>query len=167
VATAPLAAAGHINCSPKGGALRVLDGTTLAYCDGLGSGIETIAHLRENARLVIMLCAFKGPPRIMRFHGRGEVLETDDAEFAALLPRFPVAPTVRAIVRLKVTRIADSCGYGVPRYDYLAERDEMRNYVRKSSDAALRQYVSDRNGASLDGLPGLRAEAAAGLVINR
>ena len=73
VGTAPLDADGHVNVSPKGpiDSLRVMGPTTLAYLDLVGSGAETIAHLRENGRIVIMLCAFSGPPRILRLHGRG------------------------------------------------------------------------------------------------
>ena len=72
VGTAPLAGDGHVNVSPKGpiGTLRVLDDHTVAYLDIAGSGAETIAHLRENGRIVVMFCAFEGPPRILRLHGR-------------------------------------------------------------------------------------------------
>src|ERR671927_1681834 len=87
VATAPLAADGRVNVSPKGpiGTLRVLDDHTVAYLDVTGSGAETIAHLRENGRIVVMLCAFEGPPRILRLHGRGEVILPEDPGFEELL----------------------------------------------------------------------------------
>src|SRR3954447_20894952 len=80
VGTAPLAGDGHVNVSPKGpiGSLRVLDDHTLAYLDIVGSGAETIAHLRENGRIVVMLCAFAGPPRILRLHGTGVVHRPQD-----------------------------------------------------------------------------------------
>src|SRR5260370_27818145 len=86
VATAPLAGDGHVNASPKGpiGTLRVLDPRTIAYLDYIGSGTETIAHLRENGRIVVMLCAFEGPPRIVRLHRTGEVLTPADARFDAV-----------------------------------------------------------------------------------
>src|ERR671937_3173431 len=87
VATAPLAADGHVNVSPKGpiGTLRVLGPRTVAYLDTVGSGAETIAHLRENGRIVVMLCAFDGPPRILRLHGRGEAVTPGDPGFDDLL----------------------------------------------------------------------------------
>src|SRR3982751_3896292 len=90
VGSAPLAADGHINVSPKGpiDSLAVLDEHTVAYLDIVGSGAETIAHLRENGRIVVMLCAFEGPPRIVRLHGRGEIVYPSDARFAALLDGF-------------------------------------------------------------------------------
>src|SRR5688572_2205470 len=115
VATAPLSAGGHINLSPKGlDTLRVLGPHTLAYLDYVGSGAETIAHLRENGRIVVMLCTFQGPPRIVRFHGQGAVLEPHEREFSQLRNLFPPEPVARAIIRISITRIADSCGYGVP-----------------------------------------------------
>jgi hypothetical protein len=89
VATAPLDGEGHVNVSPKGpiGTLRVLDDSTVAYLDLVGSGAETIAHLRENGRIVVMLCATEGPPRILRLHGRGEVITADDPRFESLMER--------------------------------------------------------------------------------
>src|SRR3954462_6561075 len=104
VATAP-AGGGHVNVSPKGpiGTFRVVDERTVEYEDHVGSGAETIAHLRENGRFGVMLCAFAGPPRIVRLHGRGEVLLADD-----------VGDGVRGVIRVHVDRISDSCGYGVP-----------------------------------------------------
>src|SRR5215218_1398677 len=104
VGTAPLAGDGHVNVSPKGpiGTLRVLDATTVAYLDGVGSGAETIAHLRENGRIVVMLCAFSGPPRILRLHGRGTVHRPGEEEYARLLDRAafdePAAPQARRAV---------------------------------------------------------------------
>src|ERR671927_1091023 len=89
VGTAPAGAEGHINVSPKGpiGSLRVLDDHTVAYLDIVGSGAETIAHLRENGRIVVMFCAFEGPPKILRLHGRGEVVTPGDDRFDELLAR--------------------------------------------------------------------------------
>src|SRR6476661_10013422 len=118
VATAPLAEDGHVNVSPKGpiGSLAVLDPSTVAYLDVIGSGAETIAHLRENGRIVVMLCSFDGPPRILRLHGRGEVVTADDERFDELMDRGrfeqpAVAEARRAVVLVDVIRIADSCGY--------------------------------------------------------
>ena len=107
VATAPRDGDGLINCSPKGGdAFRILGDTEVAYLDYTGSGVETIAHLRENGRIVVMFCAFEGAPKIVRLHGRGEVLFSDDADFAALASEFPDNPGARAIIRIRVQRIA-------------------------------------------------------------
>src|SRR3954451_11843414 len=128
VGTAPAGAEGHVNVSPKGpiGSLRVLDEHTVAYLDIVGAGAETIAHLRENGRIVIMLCAFQGPPRILRLHGHGEVVLPDEPRFAQLLAAGfdePAAPEARrALIVVDVTRVADSCGYGVPLMGFEGER---------------------------------------------
>jgi hypothetical protein len=166
VGTAPLASAGHVNVSPKGPieTLRVLDEGTVAYLDMVGSGAETIAHLRENGRIVVMLCAFEGPPRIVRLHGRGEVVPVDDERFAELFERAGfVTPTVeaarRAIVLVEVDRVADSCGYGVPLMSYEGEREHSRLWaekkLRSGGPEAIDEYVAEKNAASIDGLPAL------------
>ncbi|HLM30104.1 MAG TPA: pyridoxamine 5'-phosphate oxidase family protein [Solirubrobacterales bacterium] len=168
VGTAPLDADGHVNVSPKGpiGSLRVLDDRTVAYLDIVGSGAETIAHLRENGRIVVMLCAFQGPPRILRLHGHGEVLTPGDPPFAELLERcaFDEPATEearRSIVVVHVTRIADSCGYGVPLMSYEGEREHARKWaekkVRVGGPEALLDYQRAKNSVSLDGLPAVDA----------
>jgi predicted pyridoxine 5'-phosphate oxidase superfamily flavin-nucleotide-binding protein len=168
VGTAPLAADGHVNCSPKGGdTLRVLGPREVAYLDGMGSGVETIAHLRENGRIVVMLCAFDGSPRIVRLHGRGEVVDARHPEFAGLLARFDGYVTARAVIRVRVDRVSESCGYGVPLMDFRAHRRESAQYVAKASDRALVSYLQDHNRQSVDGLPGLDPAAIDRLVIRR
>jgi Pyridoxamine 5'-phosphate oxidase len=166
VGTAPLSDDGHVNVSPKGpiGSLRVLDDHTVAYLDVIGSGAETIAHLRENGRIVVMLCAFEGPPRILRLHGRGEVVLPGDDRFAALLERCafddPAVPEARrSIVLVHVARVADSCGYGVPLLRYEGLRPHAPAWAAKKlrvgGEQALAEYKAAKNGQSLDGLPAL------------
>jgi hypothetical protein len=163
-ASAPLSGAGHVNVSPKGpiGTLRVIGPHELAYLDTVGSGSETIAHIKENGRIVVMLCAFSGPPRIVRIHGRGEVIIAADPRFEELLERCafdePAAEEARrAIVLVRATRISDSCGYGVPLMSYDGERDHADLWAAKKLRAggpdALRAYQRRENAVSIDGLP--------------
>ena len=160
VGTAPLDADGHVNVSPN--SLRVMGPTTLAYLDHVGSGAETIAHIRENGRIVIMLCAFSGPPRILRLHGRGEVALAGDERFDELIElcRFaePEAPEARrAVVVVEVERIADSCGYGVPLMSYEGRRPHADLWAAKKlrvgGPEALLDYQREKNSHSIDDLP--------------
>jgi hypothetical protein len=156
VATAPLAAEGLVNCSPKGmDTFRVLGPREVAYLDLTGSGVETIAHLRENGRIVLMFCAFENAPQIVRLHGRGDVLTPDAQGFAELRSLFPEYAGVRSVVRVGLTRIGDSCGFGVPRYDYAGDRDGLARFAEIKGEAGLAQYRRQKNARSLDGLPGL------------
>ena len=162
VGTAPSGAGGHVNVSPKGPieSLRILDPRTVAYLDVVGSGAETIAHLRDNGRIVVMLCAFEGPPRILRLHGRGTVLAADAVEFDDA----PPAGTERAVIRVDVERIADSCGYGVPVMEYVGPRAQYERWAeskrRKGGERALDEYVAQHNERSIDGLPAVDLEPA-------
>jgi hypothetical protein len=164
VATAPLGEDGHVNVSPKGpgGTLRVLDERTVAYLDVTGSGAETIAHLRENRRIVVMLCAFSGPPRILRLHGTGEVVDEDDERFASLVAGQPsIGPpeSTRSVIVVDVERIADSCGYGVPLMSVEGEREHYAlsaaKRLRVGGPTALAERRAEVNGRSIDGLPAL------------
>jgi hypothetical protein len=169
VGTAPLAEDGHVNVSPKGpiGSLRVLDDSTVAYLDVVGSGAETIAHLRENGRIVVMLCAFEGPPRILRLHGRGEIVTRDDERFDDLIERAgfeePALPeSRRAVILVHVERIADSCGYGVPLMSYEGTRPHMPAWagkkLRVGGTEAILDYQRKKNSESIDGLPAVEVD---------
>lgn len=156
VGTAPMAGDGLVNCSPKGlDSFAMVDGTTVAYLDLTGSGVETVAHVQENGRIVIMFCAFEGAPRIVRLHGTGHVVMPNDTEFAELQRLLPEIPGVRSIIRVNVSRISDSCGYGVPFYEYVGQRDTMVRFAEQKGPEGLRAYQAENNTVSLDGLPGV------------
>ncbi len=156
VATGPLDADGLLNLSPKGlDTFAVLDGHRVAYLDLTGSGVETIAHLRENGRIVIMFCTFEGPARILRLHGRGRAVMPGDPRFDELVGLFPERPGIRSVIEVDLTRIADSCGYAVPRMDYRGERTQLDAWARAKGPEGLEAYRAEKNATSLDDLPGL------------
>jgi hypothetical protein len=155
VATAPTAG-GHVNLSPKGhDCLRVLDPTTVAYLDLTGSGAETIAHTRENGRITVMLCAFEGPPRILRLFGIGEAHPLGTTRFDQLQPLFPDLPGARSIVTVAIDRVQTSCGYSVPFMDHREERPTLRQWAARKGEEGLREYWAAKNVVSIDGLPAL------------
>lgn len=162
VATAPLDPAGHVNLSPKGlESFRVIDSRTVAYLDLTGSGIETVAHVRENQRIVIMFCAFAGPPKVLRLYGRGEVMEAGAPRFDQLRALFPDLPGVRSIVVVTLDRIADSCGWGVPLYHYEGERSQLLEWAEHKGVDGVAKYRAENNRVSVDGLSGLSLDSAA------
>jgi len=156
VGSAPLDAKGHVNISPKGlDAFSVLGPKTVAYLDLTGSGIETVAHLRENGRIVLMFCAFEGLPKILRLHGYGRVVEPGHPEFSRLQNHFSMLAGVRSIIVVELTDIADSCGFGVPLFRYQGQREQHSAWARKIGPEGIRAYQQDENQRSRDGLPGL------------
>ncbi len=157
VATAPLAENGHVNCSPKGGdTFRVIGDKEVAYLDLTGSGIETISHIQENGRIVIMFCAFEGGPKIVRLHGTGEVVYPGHPDYPGLIGRFPHYSGARAVIRIKVQRICESCGFGVPLLDFVSSRDALDLWAEKKGPEGLAKYRDDKNRASIDGVTGYK-----------
>jgi len=153
VSTAPLSEQGHVNCSPKGGdSFRVLGPMEAAYLDYTGSGAETTAHLRENGRIVLMFCAFQGKPDIVRLHGVGEAVASDDSRFEALAAHFPPNPGTRAVVHVRVSRVSTSCGYAVPFMEYQKERETLDKWAVAKGPEALEEYRAAKNAQSIDGL---------------
>lgn len=157
VSTAPLSSAGHVNCSPKGlDSFRVLSPTRVAYQDLTGSGVETIAHIRENRRITFMFCAFDGPPKIFRLYGKGEVVLPGDEMFHVIHQHFPHRIGIRSYIVADLTRITDSCGYGVPHYDFKSDRDQMIKWAEHKGEPGVLEYQNEKNLQSIDGLSGLK-----------
>ena len=166
VGTAPLAGDGHVNISPKGDLrwFRIIGPRQVAYLDFVGSGAETIAHLRENGRIVVMFCAFEGPPRIVRLHGTGDVLLPGESGFDDVLEAFePPEHALRSLIRIDVDRISDSCGYGVPLMQFEGRRSQYDDWVDSQvRTTGLDAYVAEQNAESIDGLPAIDRQVAGG-----
>ena len=156
VATAPAGPEGHVNLSPKGhDTFAILGPRTVAYLDLTGSGVETIAHLRENGRITVCFFAFEGAPKIVRLYGRGTPIENGAAGFDELAARFPPYAAVRSVIRIAVDRIADSCGYAIPEYRYVGERTQLAQWAERKGPDGVRTYREENNRVSIDGLPGV------------
>jgi Pyridoxamine 5'-phosphate oxidase len=168
VATAPCLTVdgegGHVNVSPKGyrDTFAVLGPTTVAYVDLTGSGAETIAHLRQNGKITIMFCSFTKQAKILRIYGRGRVVLPEDPRWPALAARFSGNGTQgagrrdrRSIIVVEADRIADSCGYAVPRMELAEERDLLAQNAERQTPEELAEYRTEKNAVSIDGLPAL------------
>jgi hypothetical protein len=162
VASAPLAADGHVNLSPKGlDCLRILSPNRVAYLDMTGSGNETSAHMRENGRVTFMFCAFSGPPNIVRLYGHGRTLLPASDEWAQLAPMFTEYAGARQIILADIERVQTSCGYAVPLMEYTGDRDTLIRWANSKGDQGLEEYRCEKNMESIDGLPAPLAEGLA------
>jgi hypothetical protein len=161
-------ATSRVNVSPRPtDALRVLDERTVAFLDLTGSGSETAAHLRADGRITLMFCALDEPPNILRLYGRGSSFPRRSEDYAALLAsafgnQEPLG--ARQIVRIEIDLVQTSCGYGVPLFEYVGERDTLRRWAEQKGEAGLQEYWRQKNARSIDGLPtGLSEEETAPL----
>lgn len=156
VATAPLSPDGHVNTSPKGlDCLCIVSPRQVAYLDVTGSGVETIAHLRENGRIVLMFCAFSGAPKIVRLHGKGTVVTKNSLDWSSWCSRFLDLSAPRSVIVVDVSRVSDSCGYGVPTMEFTEDRDALVRWAEKKGAASLPKYRLGKNLKSIDGLAAL------------
>lgn len=155
--TASATAKSRVNVTPREiGALRVISPKTVIYLDRTGSGNETAAHMLDDGRMTIMLCAFAGPPRIMRLYGKGSALGWETEAFKSLFSehyddRIPLG--TRQIMRLDIDLVQTSCGYGVPLFDYQGEREAIENWHNAKGEDGIRDYWEAENLTSMDGLP--------------
>ncbi|MFC5408609.1 pyridoxamine 5'-phosphate oxidase family protein [Larkinella bovis] len=154
VSTAPLSAEGHVNLSPKGlDCFRFLSDNTVGYMDLISSGNETSAHTRENGRITLMFCSFAGAPLILRLYGKGRAVLPGSEDWAVYAPHFTLYPSTRQLIVADISLVQTSCGFGVPLYEYVGERDIHFDWAEKKGEEGLQEYVQEKNLVSLDGLP--------------
>ncbi len=145
---------GRVNLSPKGmDALRVINESEIAYLDLTGSGNETAAHLLQNSRITVMLCSFTEKPLILRLYGQGEPIRPRDAAWQEYLSLFPAIAGTRQIVRVKVESVQTSCGFAVPFYEFLGDRQVLKEWAEKKGEEGIYAYWQEKNQKSIDGLP--------------
>lgn len=148
------AAEGTVNVSPKGmDSLRIVDSKQLAWLNLTGSGNETAAHLIETPRMTLMFCAFEGNPLILRVYGTARAIHSQDSEWSAWISKFPALPGTRQIFLLDIDRIQTSCGFAVPRLQYIEDRNELSDWSKKKGEAGIKEYWKENNQTSIDGKP--------------
>ena len=153
VASAPTS--GRVNLSPKGmDTFRVLNARRVGYLDGTGSGNETAAHLADNGRMTVMMCALTGAPLIFRMYGRGSAVNPRHEEWSQLRPLFGAPlPGERQVIVLDIESVQTSCGFAVPRFEYKEERDTLNKWAEKKGPDGIAEYWAEKNQRSIDGLP--------------
>ena len=155
--TASSAGDGRVNVSPRSTSnFRVIDQHNVFYLDLSGSGNETAAHARAGGQATIMFCAFDGPPRILRLYGRFETVHRHSREHGAFIEQFfdgEVPLGTRQIMKLKFDLVITSCGFGVPLFDFVGERDSMEKCLTNLGPEAIENGWREKNVISLDGLP--------------
>ena len=145
---------GHVNISPKGmDSFRIFSPTHVAYLDLTGSGNETSAHITENGRITIMFCAFEGAPNILRLYGTGRTILPGSAEWDQISPHFTLYAGTRQIISVDVHMVQTSCGYAVPLFEYVDQRETLVKWADAKGEDGLEQYHVDKNFISIDGLP--------------
>lgn len=152
VATA--APEGSVNVSPKGqDSLRVLGPNRVAWLNWTGSGNETAAHVLANPRMTLMFCAFEGKPNILRLYGTAKMIQPPDEGWSEFAKLFPEVVGARQVFDMQVELVQTSCGFGVPLYDYVGQREHMPMWAGRKGEAGSLAYQDKHNTVSLDGLP--------------
>lgn len=152
--TGTAGAEGKINVSPKGmDTFRVIDPLRVMWLNLTGSGNETAAHLHENGRITIMFCALEGKPKILRLYGKGNSIYPPDKEWGSLITQFPSNNGSRQIIDIEIEMIQTSCGFGVPIFDYVGQRDQLTKWADYKGEEGIKDYWKEKNQVSLDGKP--------------
>lgn len=145
---------GRVNVSPKGmDTFRVIDENRVLWLNLTGSGNETAAHIIANNRITIMFCAFEGKPNILRLYGKAKIYHPDDDEWSSLASSFPTIPGSRQIFDVNIDLVQTSCGFAVPFYEYMGEREELKNWAEKQGEERIHNYWHKKNSSSIDGMP--------------
>lgn len=153
VSTAPKD--GKINLSPKGldDTFKIIDDNTILWLNYFGSGNETAAHLLEDNRMTIMFCAFEGKPNILRLYCTARAIQEKDEEWEKYTSNFSVSRAARQVFEVTIHNVNNSCGMGVPLYDYIEQRKDLDTYYDKRNDDDYKRYMKKNNQVSFDGKP--------------
>lgn len=152
VATA--AREGRVNVSPKGmDSLRVVDPNRIIWLNLTGAENETAAHLLETPRMTLMWCSFDREPLILRVYGDAVAVHQRDTAWNELNSLFPPTPGARQILDLRVDLVLTSCGFGVPLFDFIGERDTLRRWAETAGEEGLTKWWKERNLRSIDDKP--------------
>ncbi len=144
----------RINVSPKGlDSLRIIDPKQVVWLNLTGSGNETAAHLLKDGRMTLMFCAFEGEPKVLRLYGHASSHQQGSEVWAAHIGRFPGLPGARQVIVMQVDRVASSCGFGVPLFEYMGQRDMLTDWAEKKGGKGIEEYWQTRNNRSIDGEP--------------
>lgn len=143
---------GRVNVSPKGmDSFRILDKNRVSWLNLTGSGNETAAHLQDINRMTIMFCAFEDRPMILRLYGSATVFHPRDTEWPEKLALFPTMVGSRQVFEMTVDLVQTSCGFGVPLFDYVEDRDNLTNWAVNKGEEGVENYWKEKNQLSMDG----------------
>jgi len=144
---------GFINVSPKGmDSLRIIDDTTVVWVNYTGSGNETSAHIQENGRMTIMFNSFDKTPLILKLYGDARVIHEKDEKYQEIAQYFEPHVGIRQFFEMKIALVLTSCGYGVPQYEFIAERDTLKKWSDKKGREGIKAYWEEHNTQTLDGI---------------
>ncbi|MHB1511960.1 MAG: pyridoxamine 5'-phosphate oxidase family protein [Acidiferrobacter sp.] len=143
----------RVNVSPKGlESLCILDPNRVAWLNLTGSGNESAAHVQTDPRMTLMFCAFTGDPVILRLYGTARAVHHSDQEWGMLSALFPSLPGARQIFDVAIDLVQTSCGFGVPYFDFVGDRPDLRAWTEKKGEDGVRRYWQERNAISIDGI---------------
>jgi len=150
--TGTAAPTGKVNISPKGmDSLRVMSPTRILWRNLTGSGNETDGHLRLANRITLMWYSFTKRPLILRAYGTATMTTADDANWETLNDHFAPALGARQIYDVSIDMVQSSCGYAVPFFDHVEDRQVLSKWAEDKGREGVRQYWTDRNSQTLDG----------------
>lgn len=142
---------GNVNISPKGmDSFRVLAPDKVLWLNLTGSGNETAAHVLENKRMTIMFCSFDRQPLILRLYGSAKAIHPRDREWDTLYRHFGDNVGARQIFEMDVKLVQTSCGFAVPVYEFVAERQTLSSWAEKQGRAGIEEYWQSKNRVSID-----------------
>jgi len=119
---------GPVNLSPKGGSpLHVISDHRVAYLDYTGSGNETARHATAGGPITLMVMSMNAQDAaVVRLYGVATVCPIDESPLGDLLRASPakdIELPERQVVDVTVESTITSCGYGVPVFESVEQRN--------------------------------------------
>ena len=144
---------GFINISPKGmESFKIMDENTVVWVNYTGSGNETSAHVQENGRMTVLFNSFEKAPLVLKLYGKAKVIHECDARWDEMVSHFDTSVATRQVFEMKVELVLTSCGYAVPEYKFIKERDTLKKWSDKKGREGIKKYWKENNTHTLNGV---------------
>ena len=103
--------------------------------------------------MTIMFCAFEGEPIILRLYCKVKTIQEKDENWKDYIKYFSISRAARQVFEVTIESVNNSCGMGVPLYDYISQRNQLVDYYDNTSKEEHIAYMKKKNQISFDGKP--------------
>lgn len=136
----------EVNLSPRGyDSFRILEDNEAVFLDYAGSGNRTARDILNYGEVTVMFCSFGPKPQILRLFCKGELIDKEEDGISNLF-NFSDLRGMRRFVKLHIYCVEHSCGMSVPQYEFVSERNELKEWCRdEDRSGRLDEYMQRRD----------------------
>ncbi|HQS65560.1 MAG TPA: pyridoxamine 5'-phosphate oxidase family protein [Sulfuricurvum sp.] len=140
----------EVNLSPRGyDCFKITGDNEAVFLDYAGSGNRTARDSAAHGEITIMFCSFTDNPMILRLFCKGETIDKKDTELQELFHSSDLKG-MRQFIKLTIYCVEHSCGMSVPRYEFINQRNDLKEWCHDEDRAGRLDGYIQRKLIPLD-----------------